>query len=169
VREPAAAEPPARPRVRLDPMTAAEYGRYLEPAIREYAHEKVISGEWEQHEALDLSRTDHARLLPDGLATHDQLLFTVRDEATEQRVGILWLALRRRGVKVEAYVYDVAIDEEMRGRGYGRATMLACLDAARKLGAETVGLHVFGHNAAARALYASLGFEPTNIRMTLDL
>ncbi len=150
-------------------MTAVEFGRYLEPAIREYAHEKVISGDWEPHEALERSRADHARLLPDGLATPDHLLFTVRDEETEQPVGILWLALLTRGAKVEAYVYDIAVSEEVRGRGYGRATMLACLDAARKLGAESVGLHVFGHNAAARALYTSLGFEPTNIRMTLDL
>ncbi|HEV3172152.1 MAG TPA: GNAT family N-acetyltransferase, partial [Actinocrinis sp.] len=135
VREPVAPTgEPARPRVRLDPMTAAEFGRYLEPAIREYAHQKVLSGDWEPHEAVELSRADHAQLLPDGLATPDQLLFTVRDEATEQPVGVLWLVLRMRAVKVEAYVYDLVVAEEVRGRGYGRATMLACLDAARKLG-----------------------------------
>jgi hypothetical protein len=28
-----------------------------------------------------------------------------------------------------------------------------------------VGLHVFGHNAGARALYEALGYQPTNINM----
>lgn len=156
-------------RVRLDPMTAAEFGRYLEPAIRAYAHEKVISGEWTSAEAVELSRRDHFRLLPDGLATPDQFLFTVRDEPTNEPVATLWLTLRMRGVQVEAYVYDIEVIEPRRGHGYGRATMLACLAKARELGADSVGLHVFGHNKTARALYTSMGFQPTNINMTLKL
>ena len=156
-------------RVRLDPMTAAEFGRYFEPAIRAYAHEKVVSGEWAPEEAVELSRRDHARLLPDGLATPDQFLFTVRDEPTNQVVATLWLTLRMRGVQVEAYVYDIEVIESRRRQGYGRATMQACLDQARDLGADSIGLHVFGHNTTARALYDSMGFKPTNINMTLKL
>lgn len=156
-------------RVRLDPMTAAEFGRYLEPAIRAYAREKVVSGEWAPEQAVELSRRDHFRLLPDGLATPDQFLFTVRDEPANQVVATLWLTLRMRGIQVEAYVYDIEVVESHRGHGYGRATMLACLDKARELGAESVGLHVFGHNKNARNLYDSMGFTPTNINMTLKL
>jgi ribosomal protein S18 acetylase RimI-like enzyme len=156
-------------RVRLDPMTAAEFGHYLEPAIREYADQKVMAGEWTPEESVRLSRRDHMRLLPDGLASADHLLFTARDEATGQAVATLWLALRMRGVDVEAYVYDLEVRSELRGRGYGRATMRACLVKARELHADTVGLHVFGHNATARALYSSMGFEPTNINMSLRL
>lgn len=155
--------------MRLDPMTAAEFGRYLEPAIRTYAQEKVVSGEWTPEEAVELSRRDHFRLLPDGLATADQFLFTVRDEPTDEVVATLWLTLRMRGVQVEAYVYDIEVVEGLRGRGYGRATMVACLDKARELGADVAGLHVFGHNKRAHALYASLGFEPIHINMSLKL
>jgi ribosomal protein S18 acetylase RimI-like enzyme len=150
-------------------MTAAEFGSYLEPAIREYAAQKVISGEWTPEESVRLSRRDHLRLLPDGLASADHLLFTARDENTGQPVATLWLALRMRGVDVEAYVYDLEVRREMRGHGYGRATMRACLAKARELGADSVGLHVFGHNMTARSLYASMGFEPTNINMSLRL
>ena len=39
----------------------------------------------------------------------------------------------------------------------------------RLSGWDSVGLHVFGHNKTARALYSSLGFYPTNINMTLKL
>jgi ribosomal protein S18 acetylase RimI-like enzyme len=168
----AAVRPPgraARLRVRLDPMTAADFERYLDTAVREFAEQKVISGEWTPAESVELSRRDHARLLPEGLATPDHLLFTVRDEATGEAVGTLWLALRVRGFNVEAYVYDLAVAEARRGRGYGRATMQACVRKARELNADSVGLHVFGHNGTARALYDSLGFEPVNINMTLKL
>lgn len=150
-------------------MTAAEFGRYLEPTIRTYAREKVIAGEWTPEEALELSRRDHARLLPDGLATRGQFLFMVREEPANEVVATLWLTLRMRGVQVEAYVYDIDVIESRRSHGYGRATMLACLDKARELGADSVGLHVFGHNKTARALYDSMGFQPTNINMTLKL
>jgi ribosomal protein S18 acetylase RimI-like enzyme len=47
--------------------------------------------------------------------------------------------------------------------------MLAAIEKARELGADTVGLHVFGHNAPAYALYRSLGFVETNISMSLEL
>jgi ribosomal protein S18 acetylase RimI-like enzyme len=47
--------------------------------------------------------------------------------------------------------------------------MLAGIEKARAMGAETVGLHVFGHNEPARALYRSLGFAETNVSMSLKL
>jgi len=85
----------------------------------------------------------------------------VRDAASGEAVATLWLALRPRGGRTEGYIYDIEVREGFRGRGYGRATMLAGIEKARELGAEAVGLHVFGHNATARALYQSLGFRPT--------
>lgn len=164
-------DPDADPdvRVRLDPMTAAEFGRYLEPTIRTYAREQVTAGEWAPEEAVARSRSDHLRLLPDGLATPGHFLFTVRDEESNEAVATLWLTLRMRGIQIEAYVYDIEVIESRRHQGYGRATMEACLDKARELGADAVGLHVFGHNTTARALYDSMGFKPTNINMTLKL
>lgn len=35
----------------------------------------------------------------------------------------------------------------------------------RALGLSGVGLHVFGHNAGALALYRKLGYQPTSIQM----
>ena len=39
----------------------------------------------------------------------------------------------------------------------------------RKLGCISIGLHVFGHIAAAVALYEKSGFQATNITMKKDL
>ncbi|MBS2965976.1 GNAT family N-acetyltransferase [Actinocrinis puniceicyclus] len=153
----------------LSPMPEEEFGPYLENGIREYARQKTISGEWSEYEALRLSEADHERLLPDGLKTPDQHLFVVRDATCGEPVATLWIALRPKGALVEGYIYDIEVHERWRGQGYGRATMLAGIEKARALGAQTVGLHVFGHNAPARALYRSLGFVETNVSMSLDL
>jgi ribosomal protein S18 acetylase RimI-like enzyme len=141
----------------------------LEASIRGYAQQKVISGEWTAEEAPALSRADHERLLADGLKTPNQHLFAAHDAATGEAVATLWLMLRPKAGRVEGYIYDIEVHEDHRGEGYGRATMLAAIEEARELGAETVGLHVFGHNAPARALYQSLGFVETNVSMSFEL
>ena len=40
---------------------------------------------------------------------------------------------------------------------------------AKILGAVSVGFHVFGDNAAARALYEKCGFRYSSMHMTKDL
>ncbi|SRR6185437_4063035 len=158
-----------QPQVTLSPMAEEEFGPYLRAGIRDYARQKVTSGEWSEFEAVALSEADHARLLPDGLKTPDQHLYTVTDAESGEHVATIWIALRPKGGRTEGFIYDIEVREQFRGLGYGRATMLAGIEQARELGAQTVGLHVFGHNAPARALYRSLGFVETNVSMSLEL
>ena len=40
---------------------------------------------------------------------------------------------------------------------------------AKSLSAETIGLHVFGHNNRAIKLYEKLGYKATNISMSKQL
>lgn len=156
-------------RVTLEPMTEEEYRVFLDGAVRGFAQGKIASGEWTPEEALDRSQADFDRLLPEGLKSPDQFLFTGHDASSGETVSVLWIALRMKGGRLEAYIYEIEVRAEARGKGYGRATMQAAIDKARELRADTVGLHVFGHNTVARSLYESLGFYPTNISMSLDL
>lgn len=155
--------------VTLLPMTPQEYVPYRETAIREFAREKVRVGDWAENEAPTLSAEEHDSLLPLGVETPEQNLFTARDAESGERVGTIWLALRLRAGRLDAYVYDIEVQEKHRGHGYGRGTMQAGIEKAREMGAETVGLHVFGHNAVARALYQSLGFVEEHVNMSLEL
>ena len=50
---------------------------------------------------------------------------------------------------------------DQRRRGYGREILDAGALAARDLGAEVLGLNVFGHNDVARALYERAGYVTT--------
>ncbi|MFG2309604.1 GNAT family N-acetyltransferase [Streptomyces sp. NPDC048566] len=55
-------------------------------------------------------------------------------------------------------ILGLAVAEEARGAGVGRALLRAVVAEARRQGARRVTLRVLGHNVPARALYASEGF-----------
>ncbi|MEU9475143.1 GNAT family N-acetyltransferase [Streptomyces sp. NPDC048191] len=55
-------------------------------------------------------------------------------------------------------IQGLAVTEEARGRGVGRALVRAAVEEARGRGARRLSLRVLGHNAPARALYESEGF-----------
>lgn len=55
-------------------------------------------------------------------------------------------------------IQGLAVAGEARGAGAGRALLRAAQDEARRRGARRITLRVLGHNAPARALYASEGF-----------
>ncbi|POX45256.1 GNAT family N-acetyltransferase [Streptomyces sp. Ru71] len=56
------------------------------------------------------------------------------------------------------FVRGLAVAEEARGKGVGRALLRAAVDEARAKGFRRITLRVLGHNARARALYESEGF-----------
>lgn len=150
-------------------MSQQEFEAYLTVAVPHYAAANVEAGTWAQDVALGLSQAAFASLLPQGLETPGHHLYTVRDAASEEPVAVLYLAERPRGGRSGAYVYDIKVGAEHRGKGYGRATMNAALERARSLGAEEISLHVFGRNTTARRLYRSLGFVETDVDMSLSL
>jgi ribosomal protein S18 acetylase RimI-like enzyme len=150
-------------------MNATEYQAYLDISIREYAEDKVQAGNWQPEEALERSAQDFQKLLPDGVATRDQYLYNIEDETLAVTVGMIWLARIMQGAHAIMFIYDFRIDEPYRRKGYGEQAMRAAEDQAKTLGLDTIALHVFGHNQAARALYEKLGYEITNINMAKKL
>jgi ribosomal protein S18 acetylase RimI-like enzyme len=151
--------------MRLVPMTQQEYDAWMDDDIREFAEDKVKSGAWQPEDALERSRQTFSRLLPDGLATKDHCLYRLQDEAANRKVGMIWVAVIDTGGKPTAYIYDIVVDEDQRGKGYGKQAMLAVEETVRALGLDTIGLHVFGHNAIARDLYLKVGYEITDYNM----
>ena len=57
-------------------------------------------------------------------------------------------------------LFDVVVHPRCRRRGHGRALVESLLDHAVEKGARIAYLQVLQGNAAARSLYAGLGFEP---------
>lgn len=148
----------------LAPMTDADFAIFRAAAVTGYAAEKVASGQWSPAQSLELSRKNFDELLPEGLNTVDHYLYCVLD-AQGQAVGTLWIAAKEQAGKRIAYIYDIEIRSEHRRRGHAARALGAAEDEARRLGLCGIGLHVFGHNTGARALYEALGYRTTNINM----
>ena len=150
--------------ITLVPMSNAAYSAFAEKAIPKYAEEKVASGQWSRGESRALSKKSLDELLPQGKDTPGNHLFTLLDGASRP-VGTLWIAEQARAGTRIAYVYDIEIDSAHRRKGYAAQALNAVERMARELGLSGIALHVFGHNAAAQALYVKLGYATTNIQM----
>jgi GNAT superfamily N-acetyltransferase len=151
-------------------MTWDEFDAWSPHSVRGHAAQQVAAGLRPEAEALADAQQQLEAQLPDGIASHLQLLHTVRAESPDGPVvGHLWLRLRPRADEVEAYLMDVEVDAGLRGRGHGRAAVLAAERLARDLGATVLRLNVFGHNAVAIALYRDLGLVVTGATLTAPL
>ena len=69
-----------------------------------------------------------------------------------------------RAVGVEGDVQTIAVDADARGRGLGRALLAELLAEAGRRGVRELFLEVRAGNAAARALYESVGFRAIGVR-----
>jgi ribosomal protein S18 acetylase RimI-like enzyme len=155
--------------VGLVEMSEAAFREYRVKLSRDYAQDKVRAGVWSAEEAEDRAARELEELLPEGTATKGHFLYAVRDESIQATVGNLWLAVLDSSVGLSVWVYDIVIHEQFRRRGYGAITLGLLEEKARELGAGSVGLHVFGHNDAARALYEKSGYDTTSIVMSKRL
>jgi GNAT superfamily N-acetyltransferase len=139
-------------RAELAPMTEAEVAAYAEGAVASYAASRVEAGESPEL-AMKTSVASFDEMLPGGRPGPGHHLFHLR--ADGDVVGVLWLCLRW---PAQAWVYDVEIDPEHRGRGLGAAAMAHAARWTRSRGVPWVGLNVFGPNDRARSLYERLGY-----------
>lgn len=155
--------------VRLVPMSEDEFRSYLQRSIADYAQDHVKAGNWDAADALQKSEQEFRQLLPDGLASKQQHLFSIEDSETGVKVGLIWFAERAHAARPSAFIYDFLIYEEHRRKGYGGQALLAVEEKVKELGIETIGLHVFAHNQAAIDLYKKIGYQMTDIQMAKKL
>ena len=106
------------------------------------------------------------RAIVDADACH--LLLARDDDGTV--LGSMTLVVFAIPTGVRAWIEDVVVDADARGRGVGEALNRQALELARSLGAKTVDLTSRPSREAANRLYQRMGFEPreTNVyRYTL--
>ncbi|MEU8778253.1 GNAT family N-acetyltransferase [Streptomyces sp. NPDC048606] len=158
-----AGEPPAPAAgSRGRPMTPAEYAAWEARSREEYADSWIARG-MDPGAARVKAAADHLEQLAHGLDTPGTA-FTVL-EVSGVPVGHVWTGPRGE----DAYVYDVAVAEEHRGRGHGRALMLLAEGVALAAGRRRLGLHVFAGNTPALRLYEALGYRPTGFNYAKEL
>ena len=114
-------------------------------------------------EALAVAYEQTEQLLPEGPATDQQLIWIA--VAGDEPVGSLWISTKAK----VPFIYGIEVDHAHRGKGYGRAIMLAAEEECRRLGYTQLDLNVFGDNTTAIALYDSLGYAVISQQMRKDL
>ncbi|HEY5110829.1 MAG TPA: GNAT family N-acetyltransferase [Acidimicrobiales bacterium] len=150
----------------LRPKSDADLKAWIPMMWADY-RESILSAGFSSEEAdLNIERNEKT-LFVDGMPNDEQHFFDVVDDETI--VGTIWLAEGREGSPSEWFVYDIVIDEEFRGKGLGRSTMLAAEDYVKSHGGTKLALNVFGYNVIARGLYESMGYSPLAIGMRKDL
>lgn len=157
--------------IELHAMNESEYEEFMSFTLKEYAHEKIIAGAWLPEQAESRALEDMHRILPEGYLTEDAFFYNLVDSSIEDKqvVGYIWFNIYMRNGVREAFLYDIHIADEYQGKGYGTQTMELLEREARKLQAERIGLHVFGHNERAKRLYMKMGYESKSITMYKEL
>lgn len=147
-------------RVRLRELRDDEFPAWLEAARSFYVSDLERHADLPRKEAEEKADRDYGTLFPDGKPTGGQHLLTIEDSRGVS-IGRLFFAERSNGI----WLYEIEIEESVRGRGLGREAMLAFEQRARELGARKVTLNVFGGNEVARSLYRSLGYAEESVHM----
>jgi ribosomal protein S18 acetylase RimI-like enzyme len=160
-------DPRDHPAITLRPMTSEEFPAWQERVIESYADEVSQAADVPIETALQRARDEFPQTLPDGPDTEGVWLMRVLDEEG-QVVGTLWVG--PHPLRADAgFVYDVEIDPGRRGRGIGRAAMLAAERLLAEAGFRHIGLNVFGPNVGAKRLYDSLGYRVVATQMLKPL
>jgi ribosomal protein S18 acetylase RimI-like enzyme len=109
-------------------------------------------------------------LLPDGIRTTGHRILVAEDVDSGERIGHVWLGPRPQEPDPEvAWLYDIYVEEPMRGRGLGRELLRLLETEARTADVSRIELNVFGDNEHARHLYETAGYTEMARQMAKDL
>ena len=98
-----------------------------------------------------------AKELEEIIESDTTVLFAAR--SGQEIVGLLTLTIFRIPTGVRAWIEDVVVDNQARGKGVGDALNRAALAEAERRGAKTVDLTSRPSREAANRLYQRLGFK----------
>jgi GNAT superfamily N-acetyltransferase len=151
----------------LRPLRDDEFDAWVASSKAGYAASIEHDGGVPHELAEAKAEADFAQLVPDGRVPEGHAVFVVEDDG--EAVGRLWVAERDADGERVLFVYEVAVDESARGRGFGRLAMRFTEEEARRRGLARVALNVFGGNDVARGLYGSLGYREVAVWMAKEL
>ncbi len=87
------------------------------------------------------------------------LLILAKDKAGLEIIGTLSIAFYKTPSGHHAWVEDVIVDKQFRGKGLGKALMNKALDLARERKVYSVNLTSMPARLAANQLYQKMGFK----------
>lgn len=146
--------------MRLVPLSEAELGEVLRREIAEYATAKTRAGQWRPEEAAQRARDEIFGLLKDRPREKGHRFLKGLDES-DRVIGWLWVGPipGHEESKDVRWLYQIRVEEPLRGKGYGRGLLRTLEAALAREGRTELRLNVFTYNEVARSLYDSAGYE----------
>jgi len=106
---------------------------------------------------------DVKQVLADRLARHPTtVIFLAYEDDDPVGVAVCFRGFSTFAAKPILNVHDLAVLPDRRRRGIGKRLLEAAIESARELGCAKVTLEVREDNAAAQALYRSVGIGPND-------
>ena len=154
--------------IKFRKMTEEEFEAFSVETRERYKNDKIRANGFTEEKARKIAEEGFAKILPNGLDSKDNFLFTLVDEKSNG-IGHLWYCIRGTSNNRNAFIADIFICEGCRGKGFGRQAMTLLESEVKPQGFNRIGLHVFGFNQPAIKLYKSLGYEVTDLVMEKTL
>ena len=142
----------------LKPMNQDIYNHYITYSKNNYAQEITKARGISIEEAMQITNKEYDTLLPDGLQSKNQYLYTIENNENEN-IGIMWFSSQSNHGDNELFLCDVEVNKEYRGKGYGRESMNLLESKVKEFNMHTISLHVFLHNKIAYSLYNKIGYK----------
>ncbi|MFE1245411.1 GNAT family N-acetyltransferase [Fictibacillus sp. NPDC058756] len=147
--------------ISFEKMKNKEFQSYIGFMIPDYAKDTAEHYLMSMEEANEKAEKQIESLLPDQENTEGQYLYHIKSE--KRLAGYLWFHVMKEEKK--AFLYHIYILNDFRKQGIAREALRFFEEEARKLGAASLGLHVFGSNENAIELYRKSGFKQASVSM----
>lgn len=117
--------------MKLIEMNQEEFDQWAPRSRNSYAQDKVRANGFTERESLEIAEKDFLRLLPDGLRSKDNFLFSMKNDANIN-VGYIWFSIRGSADNRKAFICDIIVEETYRGQGLGRKAMILVEEEVKK-------------------------------------
>ncbi|WMT45447.1 MAG: GNAT family N-acetyltransferase [Cuniculiplasma divulgatum] len=152
--------------VHFEYLKEEEFPEYWRYSIESGMHDMQKAGFFGRDMTYEEAEKQLRKYLPDGLKTTGHHIMHILNN--DGVVGNIWFEIRSKSVR-EAYLWDIIIFKEHRGKGYGRQSMNELESFVKKEGVKQISLNVFPYNTVARNLYQTSGYKEAAITMLKDL
>lgn len=152
--------------IHLEPIPESDFTDYWNYSVKSWKKDMMKAGLLGADTTFEEADAQVRKFIPEGMKTPGHFFFYVYSD--QEKVGKIWLELRA-GRANEAYIWDLFLEKDFRGKGYGKETMKRIEEFARQNGAPRISLNVFPFNDIARNLYRKSGYRDAAITMIKDL
>ena len=148
--------------VNFEYLKEDEFPEYWRYSIESGMHDMQRAGFFDKDMTYEEAEKHFKKYLPNGLKTPGHHIMHILNNGSV--VGNIWFEIRSGSLR-EAYLWDIIIFREYRGKGYGRQSMMELESFVKKEGVRRISLNVFPFNTVARNLYQTSGYQEAAITM----